>query len=74
MMQGRLTADETQDLQLQLAELDAMLRERGFDVQQQGLNLEYQNAQMQDRQQTNRPGLDAEDLATRYDLIRRGLL
>jgi hypothetical protein len=73
-MAGQLSGDQQRDLQMQLAELDGMLRERGFDVQQQGMNLDFQKAQMQDRQQTNRLGLDAEDMAARWDAIRRGLL
>lgn len=71
-MGSMLSEDQRNALQMQLSQIDAALREQGYGIQQQGLGLDRYKADLQNTQFNDRLGLDAEDLAAKYDLLRRG--
>lgn len=77
-MQGMLTQEQEVSLRQELAQLDAMLRQQQMALQEKlamaGLSQDWQTALMRDRQFYSDLGLQAEDRATYYDLVRRGVL
>jgi hypothetical protein len=73
-LQGKLTADEDRALREELSVLDAQLKEQGFGLQQQGLNQNWQSTLLQNEQFQDSLGLQAEDRASYWDAIRRGVL
>jgi hypothetical protein len=66
--------EDAQALQLILAQMDAGFKSRSLDLQQQGLGQDWKKALLQNDQFTSQLGLNAEDRASYWDSVRRGLI
>lgn len=73
-LQGMLSEQDRMALQERLAMIDANLRQQGIGLQQQGLDQDWQRTLLNNDQFLQSLGLQAEDKASYWDAVRRGIL